>query len=365
MDLISLMGVVFRRWRVTVPILLLTLGIAVAVQQSTDPVYEAKGSVVVAAPQTNPATAPANVADPAVIARAVRSSEEAAALTSGGSGVQFTFDSGLEELLQIVVTGQNPEAVRQAADTLVNLSVELVQARQVDAGIAEVERIQAVPVPDGTRITETDPDGDDVPTYTITTDVVFEDPAEGVENPYSASPVTARLLEVATQSDAGRQQVAARTSGEIEYSVVQNENDRAPILEVITSAPTREQALSGFEEVVEVVAEELDRLQERAGVLPSRRLSIEVLAAPQTVRDVSPPISRAVAVTVALGFLLALAGALLAENLAVRRQRREPSVDDPHWRPGQDTDGGDQHAPSANGSSDRSEATPRLGPPST
>jgi hypothetical protein len=316
-DLLGLLKVLVDRWTVTLPVLLCTAAVAVYMQGNAGSVYEATGSILVSEPASDPTTDPVSLTEPAVIAREMRFSEDATALSESPSVSEVVIEAVDERSVRITVTGVGT-AAQQTATALADFTTELVATVQEEAGIPEDERIRALTLRVDATATGAVTEADS-PLIAATADVIMEDPMANVTNPFAAVPAMGRLLQVSGQSDAGRQQVAARTAGQIEFELNQDPLDRAPIIEVYVVAPSQAAALDGFDVVVDVVSADLDRRQARAGVRSNERLVIEVLAAPQQVRDVSPPISRAVAATLALGVMLAVAAAVLAENVSRRR----------------------------------------------
>lgn len=321
MDLVSLLGLVRQHWKAVVPVLLLTVALATSVQQTSEPLLEAQGSVLIATADHETQVAPADIIDPAEITEIVRLSDATNDLSSGTPPLEVTLVPAAANIVQIVVTGDEEAAVTSGVEELVQLVVSETQALQVQADIPDGERIEARPLTDNVEAVQQTGVADGEASYTATVGVRFNDPAAGIENPYTASRGTGRLLEVAVQSDAGRATVNERTGAAIDFSVAQEDFDQAPILQIVTYGTARDETIEGFDNVVATMADYLDDRQARAGVPGSARLSAEVVAAPLDVRDVSPPISRAVAVTIGLGLVLALAAAILAENLATRRAK--------------------------------------------
>lgn len=325
MDLLGLIRVFARHWLLTVPILSAALVLAVVIQSAAPAEYEASGSVVLTEPPLDPSTDPVSLTRPATIARQVRQSSAFEELALADDTTSVAVDGTDDGTLQISVTGAPEADMEQEAVALADLAAQLITDVQQDADVPEDERIaasvqRAEVVPTGGSTAA----GDQA--FAATTEVFLDDPSAGAENPLTASVSTARLLQVAAQSDAAQQEVESRTDQDISFEVDQDLNDRAPILEVFVFAGSDEAAVDNFDVVADMLADDLDDRQERAGVRSTDRLVLDTLAAPLDARDVSPPVSRTAAVIVALGVLLAFGAAILAENarpwLDERRQHR-------------------------------------------
>lgn len=327
MDLLGLIKVFARQWMITVPLLVVVVVLAVVVQNSTEDVFEASGSVVIAEAPIAPSMDPIAMTRPATVARQLRLTDAFRDLIQSDETAGVVVDGTGAGALEISVTGAPAEEMEEAATALAALAADIVATVQDEAEVAQQERVSAVVqrvdlVPTGA---ETDTGA---PIFTAVTEVYLDDPLGGGENPLSATPGTARLLEVSSQSDAARSEVSERVGADIEFEVVQDINDRAPILDLLVFAESRQLAAEGFEGVVETLAQDLDDRQARAGVRSTDRLVIDVLAAPGEARDVSPPISRAVAAVIAIGLLAAVLAAVLAENLGRNRENRQgPAVE--------------------------------------
>jgi hypothetical protein len=332
MDLVSLLRIMIKWWVVVVPMVVLTIIAAVIVNRSAEPLYEASGSVLVATPAFISAPGTFQDFNIAEIAATVRENEQLNELRAADELTDYTIDDGTDGLIQVIATGTSGIATERTADTVAALVVDellAVQERQgVEEGATVLPRLtneQAV-AQEGT--TE-----DGGQRFVANVGIVLDEAAVEVQNPYSATPPTGRLLQVAVMSAEGRQRVNDLTVEPIAFEILQDYQDRAPILEVSAFGPGPDAALAGFEAVTQTISDVLDERQERAGVPPSQRIVIEVIAAPGGARDVSPPIDRPVAVTIALGLLAAVGAALAAESIASHRQRTR---NDLMGRPGDD-----------------------------
>lgn len=315
MDLLTIVQAVFRRWYVAVPIGLAALGIAVYLQSNIPPQYQAAGQILLAEPRLDPSRLPSAAVD--LSGTLALLEDEAVSDQLATDGAEFTVLPAEEGTVSILATATQPAPAIETVQAVTQWLDDEVTSRQVEVGISDDERLRVRSLTPLVGAVEQD-DG----TYQSVGSVLIQDPSENVQNPYAASTTTGRLLEVSLESDAGRARVNELTGGYISYDIGQSARDVAPIMEISTFGTDPERVLAGFEQVSDVLAEELDARQARADVPPSRRVIIEEIAAPQQVMDVSPPLDRSVAVVVGLGGLLAVSLALALDGLMTRRHRR-------------------------------------------
>lgn len=332
MDLVSLLRIMVKWWIVVVPTVALTLIAAVLVDRSVDPVYEASGSALVAPAAFSASEQPFEAFDIDEIAAAIRDDDSLVELRDADELADYTIDDTTDGLIQVIATGTSGPATEATADTVAALVFEeLIAAQQEQEGDQTVQVQPRLTTDEAIARQGTGDDGSD--RFVANVGIVLDDRAVEVQNPYGPTPQTGRLLQVAVMSAEGQQRVWSQTSEAFAFEIYQDWQDRAPILEVATFGSSPEDTLQGFEAVTQTLADVLDERQERAGIPPPQRVLIEVIAAPGGARDVSPPVSRAVAVTIALGLAAAVGAALAMESVSNHRLRRrdstEYSTDDP------------------------------------
>jgi hypothetical protein len=319
MDLISLLRIVVRRWAVVVPIILLSVVAAVLVGRVADPLYEISGSLLVAPPTFTASSSDSARFNVDELAAAIRRDDALSELRADDELVAYTIDDATDGLLQVIATGASDTATEATADTVAALLVQELIAVQEAQEVPEAARVRPRLVNEQAVAQESTSEGG-AQQFVANVEVVLDQSFSEIENPYSASPSTARILQVAVMSAESEERVRNLASEDIAFEVYQDQEDRVPILEVATYASSPEGAMRGFEAVTETLSELLDERQERAGVPPTERLLVEVIAAPGDAKDVSPPIERSAAVTLALGLLAAGGAALAIESLKNRRR---------------------------------------------
>jgi hypothetical protein len=320
-DLLTLAWVVLRRWYITVPVLVGTALIAAYLQTQVPPQYEARGAVLLESPEANPADLPISLIELDALAAIV------AAEASSGAADDVEVQTTSATSADILVTAPTARQAQSAMSGIVSQLTEAIVAVQDGADVPEADRVRLTAPP---GLAPTDMLDDE--SFQAAVSVTVFDPAAQVNNPYPPGGTTAQLLEIAVTSDAGRARVAELTGTGVGFSLSTSSREGS-IIDITTLGSDPNAVREAFEPVRAVMAEELQVRQDRAEVPRSRHIGVEVLAAPQSAVDVSPPIDRAVAATVALGGLLAIALAISFDGVASRRRRPSSGDDRPSAAP--------------------------------
>lgn len=346
MDVLTIIQSVLRRWYIALPILAAAAGAAYYVNSTIPPQFEAQGQVLLAGPDFDPTGLPRTIVDLPEVTGRLTTGDVQREVVADGASLQAV--GGPAELAITIRADSQPaaQATLEAATAWVG---ETISERQTEAEIAPAEQLRLRRT-DDQEIEPIEEGG-----VRVSASFALEDPAAGAPNPFGASNTTGRLLIVAVQSDLGRQRMAERTGGGVVFGVSQDARDAAPILSISTMGSDPQAVLEGFQHVTEVLALELDEREARAEVPQTRRTSIEVLAEPRTVQDVSPPLDRTVAAILGLGGFLALVLALAVESFASRRAiaRKPPAVPDEDTQDEPDGDRAAHDADSAGRPRDR------------
>ncbi len=322
MDLLGLLQLVWKHRRITLPVVAVTIAVAVYAELNSPSEFEASGSVLVSEFPPDDALDPVQLTEPSTIARDVRLSDTAEEVLADPETSDFSIVATEDRSVRIEVTGATAADVERNANDLAEAVVDTIFDVQEEADIPEPERIRGA-----TRTLDTrQPDEG---AFIGTTVVLFEDPMGDVTNPLRSTAATGRLLEIASRSDAGEQAILEQTNDRFAYEVSLDSRDQAPVLEIYVLSDSQQSALSGFDVVVDFLSGHLAERQTRAGVRSTDQLRLEVLAEPQRARDVSAPVSRAVAVVIAIGGFLAVLAAILADNLQRRRASLPAEEEDP------------------------------------
>jgi hypothetical protein len=161
MDAWTVLRISLRRWRVSLPILVVSLGLGLIIAGNLDPLYSAKSSAILAGPSLVPENATGRVdkvnpfltlggslyTTTQVVSVLMDSEPKRAELTSRGLAPGYKVDI-TEAVITFQVTGTNPRSVVENANTLVKIADgEMVKLQ----GIAKVStnpasRIRVVPL---------------------------------------------------------------------------------------------------------------------------------------------------------------------------------------------------------------------------
>lgn len=311
MDLFDLARVVWGRRYVVVPIGLLTLGLALYVHASVPPELEASGFLQWDLPQYDAARAPgSNRLDPAALALGIELSGDVSYSVGPLEGPFFV----------ISTAASSAQEARTAVNEVMAELESRISAIQEAEGVPESRRTDLrTVVPDA--VLETQPDD----TVIATAQMFLYDPVADVENPYRPDASTARLLQVGASSDAGRERFEQLAGPDLDFEISQEARDSASLVGIAVVGSDEAKVLGAFDVVVDLLNEDLDARQTRAGVAPNQRIALRVLDAPLTVEEIGPPVGRATIGIIGLGGLLALGAAFGSEALWTTTRTRSDS----------------------------------------
>jgi hypothetical protein len=275
-DIITIVQAVFRRWYVSVPLVIVGAIAAFYVQSATPPAYQAEGQLLLADPSLDPSGLPTSVVQlddilSAIIDPSVRDQLKA-------EDAEYSVEAEDESTMMVTVNASSESGAESTALAVNRWIRDHVEAEQEAADFPDSERLQ---VRGGERVVmTTDPQARTVQAVSA---ITLFDPTAGFVNPYVASLTTVRLLIVAVESDAGRAAVLERTGPGVGFLLTQSPRDAAPIMGVTTTGSDQASVLTAFEAVREVIDDELQSRQERAEIPMTRRTRVEALAVPQRV----------------------------------------------------------------------------------
>lgn len=320
MDILTLLSIIWRRWFVVVPVLIVTLAAAVELASGAEVRYETYGSeLLVAQSQTGPqeSTGPALSPELAtnVVANALRRPEfdDAVQATGAESDFDVEVDPG-GSLMTLTVTGDDAEDVVATAAAVVDLAPGAVSA-VVGEEVADRLQITSLTPVSAESITETD-EG-----YSFTAAVTVFANSTTVNNPFPPSGATIRTLTELSFGQAVAEAVVAQVP-EGSYSVTGDQRPTAPILEIRAGASEAADVGIVYEIVRDEIARQLETFQTAAGVEPSDQTVLFSLVAPSAVAQTSSSVVRPIAGIVLLGMAAACAAAIAADLLLQRRAAR-------------------------------------------
>ena len=313
MDILTIIAAVFRRWYVTVPIVLASLGTAYYIDSTLPPQYEARGQVLLASPDLDPAGLPRTVVNLGEIAGEAATIQAQDQMIEGNAELTVT---ARIRALTVDVEGSSVDVVEATYANAVAWLGEAVAQRQDDAEINPEEQLVLQ------QAGEVAAREVDEGRFQISTSLELVDPAAAAPNPFGANSATARILIVSIQSDAGRMRVAERAGPGVGFTVSQDARDAAPIIEITTVGADPQRVLESYHHVADVIEADLAEREARAEVPETHRTRTERIAEPRTVTDTSPPLDRSVAAIVGLGAILAVMASVMWDGVATRRRER-------------------------------------------
>ncbi len=320
MDLLTLFGILLRRWYVVLPTLLLTGLAAYMVDTRVPPEYEATGWVLIESPTLDQTTGQAGSTDILALG------DDLAADPPDGlpPDAEFVVQAG-DTPSSFVVSAAASTA--PAAEQTVNLITTALQEGLADqqsvSDVDEATRLELRPA-----LPRAIPSEQADESFTASMPLDLRDPTLGVANPYGPNPGTGRLLQVAITGDAGRATFSEQFDGNVAYSVDQAARDAAALLQIKTTGADRQEVIAAFFTLQQILDADLDERQARAGVPDSRRVRVTPFDAPLQATDISPPVDRATAAVLLLGGLLSIGMGVGANHLLRQRAvRKRASAD--------------------------------------
>jgi hypothetical protein len=314
---VSLAGLLLRNWRVSTPILILTAMACGLVQTSAPATFAASGTVMLATPAQDPSRLPAAIIELSEAIDEMQRFEVRESLAVGNASVS----ARLVDRTILVITSSaddGRDAERSVTGAIRWLETELT-SRQEAAGITEQDRLTGrllTPTVIARRL------NDD--SYAAEA-VVWVDGLGGAEeNPFDASPSTARLLLVALSGVEGRGNIEDRIGPDVDYAISQDETEDLSGLVIVTEGADADDTIAAFDAIVSVMDLELAGRQTRAQVPVVRRVFVDVLSRPEVATDESPSVHPASVLIACLG--VAAAGGAGALDRRRQRPRRPRSA---------------------------------------
>jgi hypothetical protein len=305
---VSLIALLWRQRRITLPILALTVVASVVAQVTAPPHYRAVGSVVLATSSQDPSRLPESIAQVSdAMAEMQRAEVRDTFLVEDAD-----FSASMLDRTTLVVgaSARRADAAEETVTAAVTWLRTAIEERQDLADIPPGDRLE------GRLLTPTVVARRTAAGTYAAEAVVWVDGLSGAQqNPYQASPVTTRLLSLSLASTEGRETIATRIGPNITYIVAHDPWGPLPTLDIVTEGPDRRQVIEAFAAITTVLQLELEGRQSRAQVPLAQRIFVDVLAQPATAEDTSPAVSP-------LAVVVAMLGLALAGGAAAVRERR-------------------------------------------
>lgn len=318
----SLGTLLVRQWKVTAPILVAFLALAVYLALSgPPPTYEASGQVLLARPEFDPSRLPENVIDVPGTAERLVSSEVAPEIVD--ESARLTATAHDHTTIEVTVAGPSAGATEQGLVAAIDWLEEDAASSQQEASVPEAERLAwLLLTPDTRALTQVDG------SYRAAATLWIEGLSGLDENPYARFSQLPRVMQITLTSEDRRAQIHERLGGGVDYGITApTRRLSAPLLDVRTSGADPDRTLAAFDLVVDEIGQELQQRQSRASVPVTRRVFVDVIAPPieSVPQEQGLPLGAA---SVALLGVVAAGGAAASAELGwhrrFRRTRRPP-----------------------------------------
>jgi hypothetical protein len=316
LDLATIIRIARRRWKIVLPILLLTLGVAAKIYTDKSTNYWVTGTELLVAGrgQSGDPEYTAGVAA-ALIDDLLGQPSIQRQLLADGLSDSYTLDlSETGTTLELEIIGESPEQAVDTAARLIDIAPGLLEESLGEraAQTVAIELATAASPEDATAV------GDG--TYRYSTVVVVGNAQRVTVNPFPPSLATVRSLSAVAESLPFLLEVG-QISSEATFEV-SSEVREAPMIDITVWASTPEEALQVHEFIVDELHRQLDEFQASSQIeAPARTQMLPLVDASYAVPTPTSRV-RPMAAVVVLGSGLAIGLATVAEALAADRRRR-------------------------------------------
>lgn len=331
LDVVSIFRIVRARWKIVVPILLVTVFAAARIYTDKSTQYGVTGTQLLVAGRGQPAADAEQVAGVGteLLQELLADDSMLEQLTEEGLSDEFEIEPTTGgSTLNLDVVGESPEQAVETAARLIELAPGLLE--------------EALDVEQGSvAVTEAAPGGPETATeeaggYLYSTVVVVGTSARVTLNPFPASLGTVRSLVEVAESLPFLMNVA-ETGADASFEVSGNVRE-APLIEITVRSRHPDEAVGLHQFIVAELRAQLDALQAGALIDPDARTQLLTLV--DAAYPVSTPTSqlRPVAAVIVLGSGFALGLATVIEAIAADRRRRRDRQGDLDLVPADETD---------------------------
>lgn len=336
MDVNSLLKVMVRRWVVVLPVLVVTAAITATLMGNSVTRYSTDGSeLLVTATESESGSAVLSAFSPAVAGPIVT------AALNGALGRQLLAERDLNSsytveldesstVLTAVVTGDDPSDVLETGQVLLEGAPDLLR-EVVGEQSASAVRLLALGTPLPTDIVTSEGQ----PQLEVSLVVVPDEESE-TSNPFAPNPSTVRTITDLARRPEVADAVRSAAGTDVEYEVnaapslsAGAPRDSAPILNVLVTAPVEGELPRVYDALIAALGEQLDALQQDAGVPENNRTVITSLVPPTDAQISSSSIVRSAAAVALLGLGVACALAVAVDTGENRRRQRAGAATEP------------------------------------
>lgn len=330
MNLGDIARALYRRWIVSVPVLVLTAIAVVVVVSTADTTYEATATLLLAEPEIVGSSdedpdepAQATPLSPTAIAEIAEGDRVRSRVIPEGSDADYSITPRDNRILRIEATSQDEAIVVTTANQVIDEIVDILGEMDSAESSTNLEgEILARPTRARQRLVAIGA-GETAVEYYASGSVLVSIEQEAVvsqANPYAASGGTLRVIEEVASTESVKESVLASVEG-ADYVIAFTPRDLAPIMRVTATAPQPETTLDALDAALGFLDDELAGRQEITGAEPATWLRWQRLDIPNEPEEVSPNLRRPVATIVVLGLVGAASLAVLAESVVTYRNK--------------------------------------------
>ena len=338
MNLTEIAKILYRRWWVFVPVVILTAGAVLLTVALQKPRYEATAALLLAGPQIVGSEAPDPTPDettptfnPSIVAEIVEGDTTRARLDPVSESADYSVVVTSDGVLRVEVTDIDETTVVPTADAVIDQLTSVVEElNSTEDGPPASLEVLSLPSIAREQIF-VGPDGDTVVQYFTSGSVLmrFEDEEPSLmPNPYSPSSGTLRVLQEVASTEAVVTSIQEQVGDETaEFDAVFQDRDAAPIMYAITRASTEQATMNALGLALSLLDTDLADRQEITGADPSTWLQFQRLAVSDEPEDVSGSLRRPIATVLVLGAVASVSLSVLVDTILVARSRRRDEED--------------------------------------
>lgn len=317
MDLLTLLKILWRRWMVVIPVLIITAVSGVVIVGKPEVRYSGRGSdLLVTRSQTAEGADGAPTMTPllatGLVVNALRRPDFEQSIVEAGFKSSFAVAIGGDgALIDVSVMGTDPSDVLETALEIIDRAPVALED-EVGSEAAAAIRLTPLAVPTIDDVIELDS------SWTLTTSLAAL-PATQVNNPFPPGASTIRTLTEVSQ----RRDVVVAVLTEVpsaSFRVGGESRPVAPIVEIEVSADQPADVVRAYEVLRAQVAAQLQALQEVAGVNEQAQTVMISLVPLSSVSETSGSVVRPAAGVALIGLAAACGAAILVDVLLQRRR---------------------------------------------
>lgn len=337
LDVLTILKVLWQRWYIVVPFVVITLVVTAFVGSGIEPTYAAEGSMLLRDGQSDSSATTGASADSGidgdtesvpvstvVLAERAQTGEVRRELTRNGQ-TDYVVTAESDGIIRVEASGASADQAVKTARRVLNRLAALAEDEGGQARIVN-KPADAEIGGEGSGVGgSTGGNGTAAQRYVAVGSVYVTVSLRG-GNPYGADAYTAKILEQVMLSPEVRKR-ATEGGRSAEYDVSLDSRDPAPLMYVTVNGPDANGVMTTYERVISEMQAELKIRQDELGVGPARQTTLETLLLPTSPDTTSGGKLRTVVAILGVGLFAAVSLTLLVDSILTRRREGAAASD--------------------------------------